>query len=112
MSRLRSFLRDRKTFPMLPRQLVAGSIIFAPTATPVPLTDHLLWWRYEPGASWRHPDGPNSDLKGKENYPVVHLAYPDVEAYCKWASKQLPTEARVGIRRERGKNRGSLYVGK
>src|SRR6266850_1629090 len=49
-----------------PENLVAGSTVFTPTAGPVPLNDHYQWWRYEKGASWRHPEGPESDLKDKE----------------------------------------------
>jgi formylglycine-generating enzyme required for sulfatase activity len=45
------------------------------------------------GANWRHPTGPDSDLKGRENYPVVQIAYADTVAYAKWAGKRLPTEA-------------------
>jgi len=81
-------------FPGAPAEnLVAGSTIFTPTAQAVPLDNHLQWWRYEKGANWRHPDGPGSDLSGKEKYPVVHIAYPDAEAFAKWAGKRLPTEA-------------------
>jgi formylglycine-generating enzyme required for sulfatase activity len=53
----------------------------------------LEWWSYVPGANWRHPNGSQSDNKGKEKYPVAHVAYADAEAYAKWAGKRLPTEA-------------------
>ena len=76
-----------------PENLVAGSVVFVAPPRPVPLDNHFRWWTYRPGADWRHPLGPTSDIKGKDNYPVVHIAYEDAEAYARWAGKQLPTEA-------------------
>jgi formylglycine-generating enzyme len=76
-----------------PENLVAGSVVFTPPGEPVPLNDHFQWWSYARGASWRHPLGPESSLKGKERFPVVHVAYEDAVAYAQWAGKRLPTEA-------------------
>ena len=76
-----------------PENLVAGSVVFSPPDHPVPLDSHFRWWSYVRGANWRHPLGPGSTLKGKGNYPVVHVAYEDAVAYAQWAGKELPTEA-------------------
>ena len=100
----------KEQFPTaLPENLVAGSVVFTPPPEPVSLDNHFQWWRYVPGANWRHPQGPESDIKGRENCPVVQVAYADALAYAKWAGKRLPTEAEWEFA-QRGGLSGKLYV--
>ena len=73
--------------------LVPGAMVFVGTESPVPLNDYSQWWRYVPGANWKHPQGPGSNLDGKDGHPVVQVSYEDVLAYAKWVGKRLPTEA-------------------
>jgi formylglycine-generating enzyme required for sulfatase activity len=76
-----------------PEKLVPGGVVFSPPVVPVTLDNHFQWWSYVKGANWRQPGGSGSGLKGRENCPVVQIAYEDAAAYAKWAGKQLPTEA-------------------
>ena len=76
-----------------PALLVAGSQVFTPTDGPVHLGDWTQWWRWQPDASWRAPQGPGgprwADLA---DHPVVHVGWADASAYARWAGKELPTE--------------------
>ncbi|MEM8845032.1 MAG: formylglycine-generating enzyme family protein [Pseudomonadota bacterium] len=73
-----------------PDMLKPGSITFTPPSKGGYVRS---WWSYTPGANWKHPSGPGSSIEGKENFPVVQVAYEDAKAYADWAGRQLPTEA-------------------
>jgi len=70
-----------------PEMLQPGSAVFN-----IPSDDDPRWWRWVVGAQWRHPSGPDETLSGKDNIPVVQLAYDDALAYAKGAGKALLTE--------------------
>ena len=74
-----------------PEMLVPGSVVFVPPKTAK--GEDGRWWQYVAGANWRQPRGPGSSIAGKENHPVVHIAYDDALAYAQWIGRSLPTEA-------------------
>ncbi len=76
-----------------PVLLVPGSAVFTKPGGPVGLRDHQAWWAYVPGANWRHPEGPDSNIDDRADHPAVHVSFEDVSAYADWAGKSLPTEA-------------------
>lgn len=70
-----------------------GAVVFHPPAEQEDLSSLTAWWRFVPGASWRHPEGPDSSLKDRDHLPVVNLSYEDAMAYARWRGRTLPTEA-------------------
>ena len=101
---------DPADFPGAPAEnLVPGSLVFTRTAGPVDLRQLSRWWTWTPGASWRRPEGPGSTTEGREDHPVVHVAFEDAERYAEWAGKALPTEAQWELA-ARGTRDGATYT--
>lgn len=103
---------DAADFPGAdPADLVPGSLVFTPTDGPVDLGDWRQWWRWQPGASWRTPEGPGSSIEGRARHPVVQVAFADAAAYAEWAGKRLPTEPEFEYAARGGAAGGSFAWG-
>jgi formylglycine-generating enzyme required for sulfatase activity len=76
-----------------PEMLTPGSVVFVKPPGPVDLSDYFQWWTWIAGADWRHPHGPQTSNEGLDDYPVVHVAFEDVQAYALWVKKDIPSEA-------------------
>ena len=77
----------------LPHMLYAGSLVFVRPDGPVDRRNIGNWWSFMKAADWRHPQGPDTSIDGREQHPVVHVSFADAEAFANWEGKALPTEA-------------------
>ncbi len=68
-----------------------GSAVFKPAVDAA--NPFASWWQFVDGTNWLHPQGPDSNIAGLEQHPVVHIAFEDAEAYAQWKGHSLPTEA-------------------
>lgn len=85
---------DPAKYPQLsPAQRQPASLVFVGARGKVNLNDPSQWWSVIPGADWRHPFGPDSNIDGLGAFPVVHVAYADALAYARWLGRDLPSEA-------------------
>lgn len=99
-----------KDYPDIsPQDLKPGSAVFVKLTEAVKAATFMNWWHFIEGAYWREPNGPGSNILGKEHFPVVHIAYQDALAYADWKGHRLPTEAEYEYASRGGLN-GEKYA--
>ena len=104
---------DPKDFPGMPPELLApGAVVFTPPDGLLNLVDFSQWWRYVPGADWRHPSGSGSSIEGKQNHPVVNVAYEDAQAYARWLGRDAADRGAMGVRGARRSGWCYLQLGR
>ena len=97
-------------YPDIPTELLtAGSAVFVKLSQAVGAATFMNWWHFTEGASWKNPSGPDSHIEDKEDFPVIHIAYADAQAYAKWKGHRLPTEAEYEYA-SRGGIEGAKYA--
>lgn len=95
-----------------PEMLRPASVVFITPTHGVDMRNHFNWWHYVAGADWRHPEGPLSSIEGRDQHPVVHVAYEDAEAYAQWAGREIPTEHEWEFAARGGLNAADFAWGK
>ena len=104
---------DPKDYPgSLPHMIFAGSLVFTVPTHPVDLRNWGEWWSLMKAANWRHPYGPQSNIRGLDDHPVVHVAFADALAYAQWAGKESADRSGMGVRRARRARRRRICVGR
>jgi len=84
---------DPRLHPDLPPAMrLPGAVVFEMPNAVTGTGDIRQWWRYVPGANWRHPNGPANNIEGRGSFPVVAVTYEDALAYARWKGRSLPTE--------------------
>ena len=91
--------------------LVPGSMVFNAPKNKVSLNNPLSWWSWVPGANWKNPEGPNSNIINRMDHPVVHVSYYDAKAYANWKGMSLPTESQWEYAARGGENQKTFIWG-